>query len=87
MSAFGAGLGGRRASRWAGCEGYYVPGLADAELIRAVCEGVALPVNVMKSPLVPDIATLSACGVARVSHGPFPYREAMARLTAEAAAE
>ena len=76
-----------RAYSEAGGDGFFVPGLADAELIRAVCEGVALPVNVMKSPGMPDVAALSACGVARVSHGPFPYREAMARLKAEAAAE
>ena len=69
-----------RAYAEAGASGFFVPGLADAGLIAQVCEAVDLPVNVMKSPNAPDRAALAACGVARISHGPFPYREAMARL-------
>jgi len=76
-----------RAYAEAGGDGFFVPGLADVDLIRALCKGVSLPVNVMKTPAMPDIAGLSACRVARVSHGPYPYREAMTRLTAEASAK
>jgi len=36
-------------------------------------------------PGAPDTPTLTALGVARISHGPGPYRAAMAALTASAA--
>jgi len=69
-----------RAYGEAGASGYFVPGLIDPALIAQVCAAVDLPVNVLKSPTAPDNAALSACGVARISHGPFPYREMAARL-------
>ena len=75
-----------RAFAEAGGDGFFVPGLVAPDLIEAVCAAVPLPVNVLKTPAAPDLATLAGCGVARISHGPYPYREAMARLTAEAAA-
>lgn len=73
-----------RAYAEAGASGFFVPGLTDTTLIRQVCAAVDLPVNVMKSPAAPDIAALAACGVARISYGPFPYRNALARLKDEA---
>tara|TARA_R110002049_G_scaffold140930_7_gene302379 strand:+ start:31307 stop:32068 length:762 start_codon:yes stop_codon:yes gene_type:complete len=74
-----------RAFAEAGANGVFVPGLADAGLIAQVCAQSDLPVNVMKSPAAPDISALAACGVARISHGPFPYRDAMKALGAMAA--
>lgn len=70
----------------AGASGYFVPGLVDPELIGRVCEAVPLPINVMTFPGLPDKATLAALGVARISHGPGPYRAAMQGLTGAARA-
>ena len=63
-----------------GADGFFVPGLVDPDLIAAICAASALPVNVMKSPAAPDIAVLADLGVARISFGPFPWRDAMAGL-------
>lgn len=61
----------------AGANGIFVPGLADIRLIERFCTASPLPVNVMAFPGSPDKAELAAAGVARISHGPFPYRLAM----------
>jgi 2-methylisocitrate lyase-like PEP mutase family enzyme len=68
----------------AGASGFFAPGLADRDLIARLCAASPLPVNVMMMPGAPDIATLAAAGVGRVSYGPFPYREMIARLRGEA---
>lgn len=70
----------------AGADGLFAPGLQDIGLITTLCARSPLPVNIMKSANGPAIAELAACGVARVSHGPGPYRLAM-RALAEAAKE
>jgi 2-methylisocitrate lyase-like PEP mutase family enzyme len=69
----------------AGADGFFVPGLVDHALIAQICAGVDLPVNVMR---VGDasVADLVGAGVARISHGPGPYRAAMAALVAHAIA-
>jgi 2-methylisocitrate lyase-like PEP mutase family enzyme len=64
----------------AGASGLFVPGLADPELIRAVCASTTLPVNIMMRAGVPDVSVLAECGVARISHGPYPYIAMMERL-------
>lgn len=61
----------------AGADGIFVPGLVSPDLIGAFCRDSPLPVNIMKSPAAPAIADLAALGVARISFGPFPWREAM----------
>ena len=48
------------------------------------CEGTSLPVNIMAMEDVSPTAQLSALGVARISHGPGPYIEAMNELKAKA---
>lgn len=68
----------------AGASGFFVPGLADPELVGRVCEAVALPVNVMMRQGVPEVATLGKLGVARVSYGPGPYRAMIEWLTRQA---
>ncbi|WP_240233493.1 isocitrate lyase/PEP mutase family protein [Devosia lacusdianchii] len=68
----------------AGASGFFVPGLADAGLIARVCAEVALPINIMMFAGVPAVGELAALGVARVSHGPGPFRTAMAELTKRA---
>jgi len=64
----------------AGASGFFVPGLTHQDLIADVCEAVSLPVNVMALDGMPDRAGLAALGVARISHGPGPYRLAMKTL-------
>ena len=68
----------------AGASGFFVPGLADADLIGRICGAVALPVNIMTFPGVPDMQELKALRVGRVSHGPGPFRASMAELTQQA---
>ncbi|NVD37590.1 isocitrate lyase/phosphoenolpyruvate mutase family protein [Ensifer sp. HO-A22] len=68
----------------AGASGFFVPWLVDADLIAKVCAASSLPVNVMMRPGAPDLKTLAAAGVARVSYGPFPYRAMMEKLKQEA---
>jgi 2-methylisocitrate lyase-like PEP mutase family enzyme len=74
------------AYREAGASGFFVPGLVARELIGRLCERSPLPVNIMAMPGAPDADQLADLGVARISHGPFPYRQAMQRLK-DAAAE
>jgi 2-methylisocitrate lyase-like PEP mutase family enzyme len=62
----------------AGASGFFVPGLADLALLKRVCEASPLPVNVMAVPGAPTRAAFAEVGVARISHGPFPYRAALA---------
>ena len=70
----------------AGGSGFFVPGLADPDLIERICEEVSLPVNVMMMPGVPAAATLAELGVARISYGPGPYRAMVDWLGRQAAA-
>lgn len=75
-----AALERARAYADAGASGLFVPGLVAEALIARLCEASPLPVNLMAMPGVPDRKHLAALGVARISHGPGPYRGAMAWL-------
>ncbi|WP_420433185.1 isocitrate lyase/PEP mutase family protein [Hyphobacterium sp.] len=68
----------------AGASGYFVPGLTDPDLIAQMCEHTKLPVNAYMKKGAPSIAEMAKLGVARISHGPGPYREAMRALTERA---
>lgn len=68
----------------AGANGFFVPGLMNKDLIAELCDKSPLPVNIMMKDGVPDVATLAKCGVARVSHGPFPYIKMMQTITENA---
>jgi 2-methylisocitrate lyase-like PEP mutase family enzyme len=61
----------------AGASGFFVPGIFKPEHIRDVCAAATLPVNVMMTASLPSHAELAQLGVARISHGPGPYRDAM----------
>lgn len=61
----------------AGASGFFVPGIFQPEQIRDVCAATTLPVNVMMMASLPPHAVLAQLGVARISYGPGPYREAM----------
>ena len=75
-----------RAYADAGAGGLFVPFLADARCIAAICEGSPLPVNILWSPPCGDRAALAALGVARISHGHQPWAAAMAWLGEQASA-
>ncbi|MEM7526036.1 MAG: isocitrate lyase/phosphoenolpyruvate mutase family protein, partial [Pseudomonadota bacterium] len=64
----------------AGASGFFVPALVAPDLIGRIAEAASLPVNVMSMKGAPGPAELAALGVARISHGPGPYRTAMAEL-------
>lgn len=64
----------------AGADGIFVPGLAEESLIGAFCSRCDLPVNILALPGVPSQGRLAALGVARISYGPVPFRQAMAQL-------
>lgn len=66
----------------AGASGFFAPGLVDPFLIERLTKASPLPVNVMWWPGVPDRRTLAGAGVARISHGPGPYRAAIATYEA-----
>lgn len=68
----------------AGASGFFIPGLSDPDMVRAVCTAVSLPVNAMCLDITADVAPLTATGVARISFGPAPYRAAMKALTQQA---
>lgn len=69
----------------AGASGFFAPGLADPATIAELCAASPLPVNVMTGEAVPARDVLAGCGVARISHGPFPYIAAMRWLQEQAA--
>ena len=69
-----------RAYAEAGASGFFVPGLADLKLLKRVCEASPIPVNFMAFPGAPSAAEVAQAGIARISHGPFPYRLAMKAL-------
>jgi 2-methylisocitrate lyase-like PEP mutase family enzyme len=75
-----AALDRARAYAEAGASGFFVPGLADLRLLERACAASPLPVNFMAFPGAPSAADVAAAGVARISHGPFPYRLAMKAL-------
>jgi len=79
-AALDAALARARAYADAGADGLFAPGLADADLIARLAAAAPLPLNIMASAVTPPAAKLAECGVARVSHGPGPYRQAMKLL-------
>ncbi|HEX6375234.1 MAG TPA: isocitrate lyase/phosphoenolpyruvate mutase family protein [Allosphingosinicella sp.] len=69
-----------RAYAGAGASGFFVPGLIDLDLLARLCAASPLPLNFMAFPGAPAAAEVAAAGVARISHGPFPYKLAMKAL-------
>jgi methylisocitrate lyase len=86
MAMVDAALERARVYAEAGADGLFVPGIVAEPLIGRLAEASPLPVNVMAMPGVPARARLAELGVARISHGPGPYRGAMAWLTQAAKA-
>lgn len=69
-----------RAYAEAGASGFFVPMLGDLEMLRRLCGESPLPVNFMTYPACPSNADVASTGVARISHGPFPYMALMGQL-------
>jgi 2-methylisocitrate lyase-like PEP mutase family enzyme len=70
----------------AGADSLFVPGLLDLGTLATLTGKVSLPVNVMAGPGAPDVATLRAAGVRRVSLGQA-ITQAAYTLARKAAAE
>lgn len=75
-----------RAYAEAGASGFFVPMLGDLSLLRRLCGESPIPVNFMTYPSCPSNADVAATGVARISHGPFPYMALMGQLEESARA-
>jgi 2-methylisocitrate lyase-like PEP mutase family enzyme len=78
----------RRAEAYvqAGVDCVYPIALWEADALRSFMSEARGPVNVVRLPQAPSLAELADLGVARVSWGPFLYRDAMARLAEQLAA-
>lgn len=70
----------------AGASGLFVPFLGDHAVIKAICAGSPLPVNVLWGPGRGTRAQLAALGVARISYGHGPWAAAMDWLAGQARA-
>jgi 2-methylisocitrate lyase-like PEP mutase family enzyme len=68
----------------AGANGLFIPGLSDLSLVERITSAVDLPVNAMHLPKGPSRAEWASAGIARVSHGPFPYMAMQQWLTEQA---
>lgn len=64
----------------AGADGFFIPGLGNQDLIKRITAASPLPVNIMVKDHTQMAALLPDAGVARVSFGPHPYRQAQVDL-------
>jgi 2-methylisocitrate lyase-like PEP mutase family enzyme len=64
-----------------GAKGFFVPGVTRSEDIAAIARNVALPLNVMCMPDLPDFGTLATLGVRRISMGNIAHAALQAQLT------
>lgn len=75
-----------RAYADAGASGLFIPGLGDLRLVERICGAVDLPVNAMHFPGAPSRTEWAGAGIARISHGPFPFMAMQKWLEEEARA-
>lgn len=68
----------------AGASGFFVPRLSDPKQVERVAREVPLPLNLIALPGAPTKQEWSSAGVARISHGPFPFKRLMQKLVADA---
>ena len=73
IAAIDEALERARAYAEAGASGFFVPGLVDLHQLAQICVASPLPVNFMSFPGAPEAAAVAQAGVARISHGPYPY--------------
>src|SRR5262249_2745687 len=77
-SRLAAAIGRGNAFLAAGADCVFVPGVRDAETIRALARGITGPINILAVKGTPSIAELQALGVRRVSVGSGPHRATLA---------
>jgi len=70
----------------AGGDGFFAPALTDEGLIKQLCADCPLPVNILALPHAPSASILADLGVARISHGPVPYKKMAAWFVEQARA-
>ncbi|AYB33517.1 isocitrate lyase/PEP mutase family protein [Chryseolinea soli] len=64
----------------AGADGLFVTAVSDTSLIKEITSSTSLPVNVVGVPQLSSIATLTECGVRRISMAVFLYRATYRQL-------
>ncbi len=62
----------------AGC--FFIPGLSDPDMIAKICDAIPIPTNVMRLSEMVSNKELARLGVSRISYGPGPWSDAMARV-------
>lgn len=72
----------RRAEAYlrAGADGIFVPGVADADDLRAYTAAIAAPVNALYNPAFGSVGDLARCGVRRISTGSLLFRVTLGAL-------
>jgi 2-methylisocitrate lyase-like PEP mutase family enzyme len=70
----------------AGANGFFIPGLANLSLVEEIIDAVELPINAMQLPGGPSRLQWAGAGIARISHGPFPFMAMQKWLTEQARA-
>lgn len=66
----------RRAKRYAdaGADGLFVTAVAEVAILKEITAATSLPVNVVGTPQLSSIETLTECGIKRISMAVFLYR-------------
>lgn len=64
----------------AGADGLFVTAVSDTETIKEIALSTTLPLNVVGTPKLSSIKTLSECGVRRISMAVFLYKATYNRL-------
>lgn len=77
-------IGRGKAYADAGASGFFVPRLSDPGQVERVAREVPLPLNLIAFPGAPTKQEWASAGVARISHGPFPFQRLMKQLVANA---
>lgn len=80
-----AALGRANAYAEAGANSLFVPFTEDLDVLARLCDASPLPVNAMRKIDGPPISAYAEAGIARISHGPFPWIKAMNDLSEDAA--
>jgi 2-methylisocitrate lyase-like PEP mutase family enzyme len=64
----------------AGADGLFVTAVSDPATIKEIASSTTLPLNIVGTPKLSSIKTLSECGVRRISMAVFLYRATYNRL-------
>jgi 2-methylisocitrate lyase-like PEP mutase family enzyme len=68
----------------AGASGFFVPRMSDSRHVERIVREVPLPLNLIAFPGAPAKQEWASAGVARISHGPFPFQRLKQQLIANA---